>query len=178
LRRILLAHGLDLDRGDYQLVAVGATERRLESMKRGETVASILNPPVDAQAEVAGFARFGDQASVLPNYAATVLAVNRARAENNREVVVAFLRAWLSGLRWINDPKNREEAIRLVATELKMNAKAAAERVSELSASGALSVPGLETVMNLRTQFGFKLPMGSALKPYYTLDYYQSASSR
>lgn len=178
LRRILLAHGLDLDRGDYQLVAVGATEHRLESMKRGETFAAVLNPPVDAQAEAAGFVRFGDQVSVLPNYTATVLAVNRDWAEKNREVAVAFLRGWLSGVRWVNAPKNREEATKVVAAELKLNAKAAAERVAELSANGALNVSGMETVLNLRTQFGFKLPMGAALKPYYDADYYRAAMGK
>jgi ABC-type nitrate/sulfonate/bicarbonate transport system substrate-binding protein len=178
LRRILLAHDLDLDRGDYQLVAVGATEHRLESMKRGETFAAVLNPPVDAQAEAAGFVRFGDQVSVLPNYTATVLAVNRGWAGKNRETVVAFLRAWLASLRWVNDPKNREEATKLIATELKLNSKAAAERVAELSANGALNISGMEAVLNLRTQFGFKLPMGSALKPYYDLDYYRAAGGK
>jgi ABC-type nitrate/sulfonate/bicarbonate transport system substrate-binding protein len=178
LRRILLAHDLDLDRGDYQLVAVGGTELRLESMKRGETFAAILNPPVDAQAEAAGFKRFGDQQSVLPNYTATVLAVNRGWAEKNRDTVVAFLRAWLSGVRWVNDPKNHEQATKLVGAELKLNPKAAAGRVAELSANGALNVSGMETVLNLRTQFGFKLPMGSALKPYYDLDYYRAAGGK
>jgi ABC-type nitrate/sulfonate/bicarbonate transport system substrate-binding protein len=178
LRRILLAHDLDLDRGDYQLVAVGATEHRLESMKRGETFAAVLNPPVDAQAEAVGFKRFGDQASVLPNYTATVLAVNRGWAEKNRETVVAFLRAWLSGLRWVNDPKNRDEATKIVAAELKLNPKAAAERVAELSGNGALNISGMETVLNLRTQFGFKLPMGAALKPYYDPDYYRAAGGK
>jgi ABC-type nitrate/sulfonate/bicarbonate transport system substrate-binding protein len=178
LRRILLAHNLDLDRGDYQLVAVGAPELRLESMKRGETFASIMNPPVDIQAEAAGFKRFGDQASVLPNYTATVLAVNRGWAEKNRETVVAFLRAWLASLRWVNDPKNHEEATKLVGAELKLNPKVAANRVAQLSANGTLNVSGMEAVINLRTQFGFKLPMGSALKPYYDLDYYRAAGGK
>src|SRR4051794_39928007 len=34
LRRILLAHDLDMDRGDYTLVALGSTAARLESMGR------------------------------------------------------------------------------------------------------------------------------------------------
>ena len=59
LRRILLAHGLDLRRGDYELVAAGATGQRLESMKRGETFAAVLNPPFDAQGSAAGMVRFG-----------------------------------------------------------------------------------------------------------------------
>lgn len=178
LRRILLAHGLDLDRGDYELVALGATEHRLESMKRGETFAAVLNPPFDAQAEAAGFVRFADQRSVLPNYTATVLAVNRAWAEKNRETVLAFLRAWLAGVRWVNDPTNREEAIKLVGARLKLNPKLAAERVAEETATGAINVPGLDAVLNLRTQFGFKLPMGSDLKPYYDLGYYRAATGK
>ncbi len=178
LRRILLAHGLDLDRGDYQLVAVGATEHRLESMKHGETFAAILNPPVDAQAEAAGFVRFGDQRSVLPNYTATVLAVNRAWAEKHRDTVVAFLRAWLAGVRWVNDPANREETIKLVGADVKLNPKLAAERVAEETATGAINAPGLDAVLKLRIQFGFKLPMGSDLKPYYDVSYYQAAQEK
>ena len=178
LRRILLAHGLDLDHGDYQLVAVGATEHRLESMKRGETFAAILNRPYDAKGEEAGLVRFGDQRGVLPNYTATVLAVNRAWAEKNRDTVVAFLRAWLAGIRWVRDPANLEETLKLVAADQKLNSKAAAERVDEGSATGMLNVPGLEAVLNLRTQFGFKLPMGSDLKPYYDLDYYRAAQGK
>lgn len=175
LRRILLAHGLDLNRGDYELVALGATEHRLESMKRGETFAAILNPPYDAKAEEAGLVRFADHLGVLPDYPGSVLAVNRAWARSHREDLVGFLRAWHTAMRWVNDPANREEAVKLVATDLKMSPKAAAERVSELSGNGSLNLPGLESVLNLRTQFGFKLPMGAAITPYYDLDYYRAA---
>jgi ABC-type nitrate/sulfonate/bicarbonate transport system substrate-binding protein len=35
LRRIILEHGLDFDRGDYELVPLGTTGARLESMTRG-----------------------------------------------------------------------------------------------------------------------------------------------
>ncbi len=178
LRRILLAHGLDFERGDYELVAVGATEHRLESMTRGETFAAILNPPVDAKAEAAGLVRFANHLSVLPNYTATVLAVNRAWAQGHRDVLVGFLRAWLAGMRWVNDPANREEATKIVAAELKLNPRAAAERVAELTAKGALNLSGLESVLNLRTQFGFKLPMGAAITPYYDLDFYRAASGK
>lgn len=178
LRRILLAHGLDLERGDYELVALGATEYRLESMNRGETFAAILNPPYDAKAKEAGLVRFADHLGVLPDYPGSVLAVNRAWARSHREDLVGFLRAWHTAMRWVTTPANREEAIKLVTAELKMNPKAAAERVAELSQNGSLNVAGLESVLNLRTQFGFKLPMGAALAPYYDLDYYRAGAGK
>src|SRR5687768_16422725 len=45
LRRILLAHGLEMARGDYSLIAKGTTGFRLDSMIKGETFAGVLNAP-------------------------------------------------------------------------------------------------------------------------------------
>ena len=60
LRRMLLAHGLEMERGDYRLIPKGATGHRLDSMIRGETFAGVLNPPWDAKAAAAGMVRFAD----------------------------------------------------------------------------------------------------------------------
>lgn len=176
LRRVLLAHGLDLDRGDYELVAVGATGQRLDSMVKGETFAGILNAPFDAKAIDAGMRRIGDSREVLPDYPNTIFGVNREWGQKNREIVLSFLRAWLGGMRWVKDPANREEAVKLVGAELKLNPKAAAESVQELSPSGKLNLPGLETVLQLRNQFGFKLNKGDKLSAYDDADYFSAAA--
>lgn len=178
LRRILLSHGLDLNRKDYELVPAGATGHRLDSMTRGETFAAILNAPFDAKAEAAGLVRFADHLEVLPHYPGGVYAVNRSWAKSNRETLVAFLRAWLAAGRWVRDPANREEAVNLVAADLKLSPRAAAGSVEDLSATGSLNISGLESVLGLRTQFGFTPPMGPAVGSYYDLDYYRAASAR
>lgn len=178
LRRILLANGLDLNRGDYELVALGATGQRLESMVKGETFAGILNAPFDIKAMDAGMRRIGDSREVLPDYPNTIFAVNREWGQKNRDVLVAYLRAWLAGMRWVKDPANREEAVKLVGSELKLSPKAAAESVEELSPTGKLNLPGLETVLKLRTEFGFKLNKGDKLATYYDADYYSAAAGK
>ena len=178
LRRVLLAHGLDLNRGDYELVALGATGQRLESMVKGETFAGILNAPFDAKALAAGLKRMGDSREVLPDYPNTIFAVNREWGQKNRETVLAFLGAWLTGIRWVKDPANREEAVKMVAAELKLNPKSAAESVDELSTSGKLNLPGLQTVLDLRTQFGFKLNKGDKLPAYYDEAYFPAAAGK
>lgn len=178
LRRILLAHGLDLKRGDYELVAVGATGRRLESMQRGETFAGIINAPWDVKAIDAGMVRLGDSAEVLPNYPDSIFAVNRAWAKTNRDVLINYLRAWLPGMRWARDPANREEMIKLIAADLKLSAKGASALLARLSADGALNLPGLQSVLDLRTQFGSTPPMGSALKAYYELEFFRAAGGK
>jgi ABC-type nitrate/sulfonate/bicarbonate transport system substrate-binding protein len=178
LRRILLANGLDLNRGDYELVALGATGQRLESMVKGETFAGILTSPFDTKAIDAGMRRIGDSREVLPDYPNTIFAVSREWGQRNRDVLVAYLRAWLAGTRWVKDPANREEAVKLVGSELKLNPKAAAESVEELSPTGKLNLSGLETVLKLRTDFGFKLNKGEKLATYYDADYYSAAAGK
>jgi ABC-type nitrate/sulfonate/bicarbonate transport system substrate-binding protein len=176
LRRILLAHDLDLDRGDYELVAVGATGPRLESLERGETFAAILSTLFAERSEAAGLRRMTDHREVLPDYPGGVFAVNRAWGEANRGLVVSFLRAWLEAAGWVH--ANRDEAIELVMREQGVNREAATESVTQLAPDGALNVPGLQCVLDLRTMYGFRLPMGTDLARYYDLSYYQAARGR
>jgi len=176
LRKVLLAKGLDFARGDYELLAVGNTPLRLESMKRGDTFAGVLTPPVDAQAFAVGMIRLGDSSEVLPDFPNTIFAVNRAWAQSQRAVLVSFLRAWLASLGWIR--ANREEAVNLAAAELKVSTKIAADLAGELSANGAINPAALERALNLRTEFGLTPPMGPNITKYYDTQYYQSAQGR
>jgi len=178
LRRILLAHGLDLAKGDYELVAVGATGNRLESMIKGESYAGILNPPFDAKALAAGMRWIGDSKEVLPDYPNTVLATSLEWADKNRNTLIAYLRAWLKGMSWVKDPANRETAIKTVGIELKLNPKEAQESVEELSTTGNLNLPGLQVVLDLRNQFGFKLTKGDRLPVYYDTQYFNAAKGK
>lgn len=176
LRRILLSHGLDLNRGDYELVPAGATGHRLESMKRGETFAGILNPPWDAQAAAAGMIRLADHREVLPHYPGGVIAVSRSWGQSHKNELTGFLGAWLAGGRWARDPANREEAIRMIASDQKLDRDAAAARLAQLPPDARLNLSGLQSVLDLRTQFGFTLPIGTDLKRYYDLGFYREAT--
>jgi ABC-type nitrate/sulfonate/bicarbonate transport system substrate-binding protein len=178
LRRILLANGLDMTRGDYELVAVGAPGARFESMVKGETFAGTLTPPFDAKALDAGMRRIGDSREVLPDYPNTIFAVNREWGQKNRDTLVSYLRAWLKGMSWAKEPANREAAIKMVGAELKFNPKQAAESVDELSHTGNLNLPGLQVVLDLRNQFGFKLAKGDKLPIYYDAAYYNAARGK
>jgi len=176
LRKILLAHSLDLDRGDYKLVAVGATGQRLDSMKRGETYAAILNPPWDAEAKASGIRQLADHREVLPDYPGGVLAVARSWAESHRDLVIGYLRAWLEALRWARDPANREEAIDLLAAEQKISRDRAADRLVQLPRDGAFNMAGLQSALDLRVELGLIPTLGPLLNHYTNLDYYLAAS--
>jgi ABC-type nitrate/sulfonate/bicarbonate transport system substrate-binding protein len=178
LRRILLAHGLAMDRGDYTLLAKGATGQRLESMTQGETFAGVLNPPWDAKANAAGMKRFADQREILPDYPGGVFAVNRQWADENRDTVVNYLAAWDEGLRWARDEKNRDEVIKLISEAEKMDEKSAANRLHQLPTDGRLNLAGLQSVLDLRVQFGLTPPMGKDLVRYYDESFHNQRSSK
>jgi ABC-type nitrate/sulfonate/bicarbonate transport system substrate-binding protein len=178
LRRVLLANGLDMTKGDYELVALGATGARLESMLKGETFAGVLTSPFDVKAVAAGMRRIGDSKEVLPDYPNTIFAVNREWAQKNRDTLVAYLRAWLKGMNWVKDPANRDAAIKMVGEQLKLNPKQAEESVNELSTTGNLNLPGLQVVLDLRNQFDFKLNKGDKLPVYYDAAYFNAAKGK
>jgi len=175
LRRVLLTHGLEMDRGDYRLVPLGTTGFRLDSMARGETFAGVLNPPWDAKAQAAGMVRFADHREVLPDYPGGVLAVARPWAGAHRDVLTKFLRVWNQALRWAHDDGNRDEAIKLIAVEEKLDDKGAARKLAQLPASGELNLAGLQSVLDLRVQFGLTPPMGKDLAKYYDGMFYRNA---
>ncbi len=177
MRRILLAHGLDFDRRDYELVAVGATPKRLESMVAGETFAGILGAPVDKDALAAGMIKMADHREVLPDYPGSLFAVTRPWAESHRAELIRFLRARTAGYAWVKNRANRDAAIKLVARDLKLSPQGAAERIEE-TAAGPLNVSGLDSVIDLRTRFGFKLPMGNDVKKYYDGSYLKEATGK
>jgi ABC-type nitrate/sulfonate/bicarbonate transport system substrate-binding protein len=178
LRRILLAHGLEMERGDYQLIPKGATGQRLDSMMQGETFAGILNPPWDGKASAAGMVRFADHREVLPEYPGGVFAVSRSWAASNRAALINFLRIWHRALCWVHDENNRAEALRLLGAEEKLDEKQAARKLAQLPSDGRLNLAGLQSVLELRVRFGLTPPMGKQLKNYLDASVYEEASAR
>jgi ABC-type nitrate/sulfonate/bicarbonate transport system substrate-binding protein len=177
LRRIILEHGLDLDRGDYELVPLGTTGSRLESMTRGETFAGVLNPPWDKKAEAEGHKRFADHREVLPDYPGGVFAVGRKWAGENRGTLLNFLRTWNDALRWCHEDKNRSDALQIIAGEEKVDEAGAARKLAQSPKDGRLNLPGLQTVLDLRVRFGLTPPMGKELKSYFDGSVYHEASA-
>jgi ABC-type nitrate/sulfonate/bicarbonate transport system substrate-binding protein len=176
LRRVLLEQGLDLAKGDYEVLARGNGARRLESMLKGETFAAVLTPPEDQRGTELGLVRMGDSAKVLPDFPNILFAVNRSWAEKERAQLVGFLKAWLAAGRWMRE--NEVEAARLIEAELKVDPIVVRGYMRDLSRTGALNSSGLERALQLRTGFGLTPPMGPDIAKYFDLQYYQAAARR
>jgi ABC-type nitrate/sulfonate/bicarbonate transport system substrate-binding protein len=171
LRRLLLAHGLDVARADYDLVAVGANAERLTSLRRGDTVAAILAPPWDSDAREAGMRQLGHHREVLPGFPGQVIAATAAwlRSPANRAAVVRFLRAWRRAAAWSADPANRGDAIALLAERQGISAGAAAVLLDGVVEDIALDPAGLASVREVRIALGLMASPGPPVEGFYDL---------
>ncbi len=179
LRRILLANGLDLKRGDYELVSVGAPQQRLDSMKKGDTFAAIINVPMDIQASAAGMLPLTyDREAILKGYPGLVFAVSRSWAQSNRAELTAFLRAWRTALRWLKNPANRDEAIRMIISEGQLNPKQAADFYMQVPQDGLINMGGAKMVLDMRNELVKPPIKGPVLDVYVDQSYFQAATPR
>lgn len=176
LRRVLQAHGLNLENGDYKFVPAGATGYRFESMEKGDTFAAVLNPPWNQRAIEAGMKAFGDHREVLPNYPGGVYAVSRKYAEENRAVVVGFLKGLIEASHWISDPETADLAAKRLAAESGSPADEVKSRLSRITPDMTINRDGLEVVLDLRVRFGLTPTMGSDLSVYVDTSYGEMAT--
>ena len=177
LRRILLSSGLDLKRGDYEVVAAGAPAQRVDSMTRGETYAGIVNIPLDVRAKAEGLIPFPYDKAFLKDYVGSVIAVNRAWAQTHRKEIVGFLRAWRSALQWTRTA-DRDAAVKLMVAQAKINPGSASQLLSTVSKDGVLNLAGAKIVLDLRSEFAGPPPKGSDIKSYVDLSYFEAASPK
>ena len=176
LRRIILEHGLDFDRGDYELLPLGTTGARLESMTRGETFAGVLNSPWDKKRKPRDTSASQTTARCCLTTRGECLP-SRKWSSENRQLLVKFLRTWNNALHWCHDDRNRSDALKMIAAEEKVDETGAARKLAQLPPSGKLNLAGLQSVLDLRVQFHLTPPMGKDLARYYEESFYREASN-
>jgi ABC-type nitrate/sulfonate/bicarbonate transport system substrate-binding protein len=165
-----------LNKGDYEVKPIGGTGSRLEAMTKDKTLmAAMLNPPFSVRAEKAGLKIMDTAAAALGAYQGTSAFVLRAWGKANADTLVKYLEAYVEGLRWSFDPKNKAEAVGLLVERLKLP-----EDVATLSydstkdgfnRDGAIDMEGVKNVLKLRAQFEGGTPADP--EKYLDLSYYQ-----
>jgi ABC-type nitrate/sulfonate/bicarbonate transport system substrate-binding protein len=140
-------------------------------------MAAMLNPPFSVRAEKAGLKIMDTAATALGAYQGTSAFVLRAWGKANADTLVKYLEAYVEGLRWSFDPKNKAEAVGLLVERLKLP-----EDVATLSydstkdgfnRDGAIDMEGVKNVLKLRAQFEGGTPADP--EKYLDLSYYQKA---
>jgi ABC-type nitrate/sulfonate/bicarbonate transport system substrate-binding protein len=177
LRRLLLTHGLDATRGDYELVPAGGQQLRLQSLLRGETAAAMMGPPDSTTAAEAGLRRLGHHSEIIPDYPGLTLAARDTWLADaaNRDAAVRLLRAWRRGAAWVADPANREAAIARALERSGGSREGAMAQLDAVATDLALSPTGLAAVRDLRVELGLTPPPGPVVERFYDLSLVEQA---
>jgi len=176
---ILAKNGLN--KGDYTAKSVGATFKRLAAMQEDKNAsAAILNAPFSILAVKSGLKDLGAVSAVIGPYQATAGFALRDWAKAHPDIVVKYLQAYIEGLRWGLDPKNKDAATALLAERLKLSPEIAAECYAlltdprnGLAKDGKFDMEGFKNVLALRAKFegGERSPP----EKYVDFSYYEKA---
>jgi ABC-type nitrate/sulfonate/bicarbonate transport system substrate-binding protein len=182
LRQMLENRGLRVD--DYRLEAVGGSPQRLAKLQSAPLyAATLLSAPYDIQARQAGYKLLGTGKDGAAAYQASATVARRAWLAGNADLAIGYIRAILSGLDWIFDPRNRSAATALLAERLKLAPEVAGEvfpgvvdPANGLFRDGRINAAGMATVLMLRGKFGVPKLTLSDPKKYYDERYYLQAA--
>jgi ABC-type nitrate/sulfonate/bicarbonate transport system substrate-binding protein len=167
-----------VNKDDYKLNPAGGTAARLETMLKDKTmVAAMMNPPFSIRGEKAGLKSLGTAAAALGAYQGTSAFVLRKWGEANADALVKYLQAYVEGSRWMRDPKNKDEAVKILVERLKLPEDIARESFDAtlpgFSPDGAIDMEGVKNVLKLRAEYEGGTP--ASPDKYLDLSYYKKA---
>ena len=167
-----------VNKGDYEIKMAGGTAARLEAMTKDKAMAAaMMNPPFSTRGIKAGLKDMGTAAAALGAYQGTSAFVLRAWGEANSDTLVKYLQAYVEGLRWSFDPKNKAEVVALLVERLKLPEDIATSAFDSTKADfdreGMINMEGVKNVLKLRAQFEGSTP--ASPEKYLDLSYYKKA---
>ncbi len=162
LYEIMRRHGLDKDKGAYEIVRAGGMVQRWTALREGQHAATLLSAPYNIIAKNAGFTEFVRATDVIGPYQGNVAAVRRPWARDNRGKIEAYIRGYRRAIAWLYEPKNRTEAVAILMSHLPQMPQAIAQAShSELldPSRGFFRTceivrAGLDCVLELRSRYG------------------------
>jgi len=162
LYEILRRHGLDKDKGDYEIARAGGMVQRWNALRDGQHAATLLSAPYNIVAKSAGFAELVKATDVIGPYQGNVAAVRRPWARDNSAKVRAYIDGYRRSIAWLYQPANRVEAIAILRRHLPQMTQAMAEAsyselldpVSGFFPSCEIDRAGFDCVLELRSRYG------------------------
>jgi len=97
--------------GDYDAIVVGATTGRMAALRSGAVAATMLLPPYSFQVEAQGYNNLGLAVDYAPDLPFTATVLSQPWAEKHPDLARGIRDAFDDGLKWLNDPANKAEAI-------------------------------------------------------------------
>jgi len=177
---ILKKYDLEWKR-DYQVTSFGNTVARADAMSRGDAAGAMMSM-ADDEIKKRGFKVLTEAKDHVKQYARGLGATRRVWANANEDLVVRFNRAMIRATDWLQDQKNKDDAVQLLVSETKGNkARAEGMYASTLSPTMGLTprsridMAGIRTVIELREIAGLMKPGEVKAEKYVDERFYNKA---
>ncbi len=149
MRQMLASNGLK--EGEVEIVEIGGTAQRYLALKAKGIAAGFLTQPQDFRALREGFKRLGLSTEIVKEIVWTAYSTTRTWAKQNEETLQRFLVAQRKAHLWLYDPKNRDEAIRILAKTTNTDQQEATQTYALWIEQKALSLEGETTPSAVKT---------------------------
>jgi ABC-type nitrate/sulfonate/bicarbonate transport system substrate-binding protein len=110
-RKLMAKNGIK--EGDFKVKELVGTPVRADCLRKGECDAVPLGQPEDFVFMKQGYQRLGVSTDAVPSFLFTVSAVRKSWGEKNKDTLVRYVRGLAAAFRFMRDPANREEVVRL-----------------------------------------------------------------
>src|SRR6266513_1590 len=177
---IMKKHGLEWNR-DYTFKSFGNTTARADAMSRGEAAGAMMSL-ADEEIQKRGFKVLAQAQDYVKHYARGLGATRRVWANANEDRVVRFTRAMIRTTDWLQEPKNKDEAVQLLLGETKNNQARALSMYEQtisptmgLTPRSRIDMEGIRTVLELREVAGLMKPPMPKPEKYVDEKFYNQA---
>lgn len=150
-----LLQGAHVPDSAYSFVTAGGSANRVAAVAARGASATMLVPPDDLHALQLGMTDLGFSVGRSKPLLFTVLFVDRGWAKNNAPAVVNTLRGLSDAMRWLSDPRNKAEAVQILADYTHLDPKLAAAtydtcvtRFKMFAGEGTIDATGFRDVLD------------------------------
>ena len=181
LRLMLEKNGLNYPR-DYTLLSMGGTPERFAALESGRMDATLLAAPLSYKAVDLGYTKIGDVHEYVKHYQLSGLVVTKRWARDNPETVRKVLRGLIRSFQWLH--QNKEEAVSLISSELKLERRYAEAGWEEYVRSNAWPPKGDIDIEGVKTQIQILAQINKYTGPlppperYTNLSYLKAAAQK
>ena len=180
--RKLMALG-GIKEGDFKVKELVGTPARADCLRKGECDAVPLGQPEDFQLMKQGYRRLGVSTDAMTNFQFIVSAVRRSWGEKNKDALVRYARALASSYRYMREPANRDEVVRVVVDTTGSSEEIARQTLAlyfepergVVPKQGEIDVKGFAQVIELMAEAGELKPPLPPVDRFIDLQYLKAA---
>ncbi|MGE4165549.1 MAG: ABC transporter substrate-binding protein [Xanthobacteraceae bacterium] len=184
LRKMLALHGISED--DVTFERMGGVLQRFDGLKQGKCAGTLLLTPFEIMAEQAGCKVLESASAAIPAYQGVVGAARREWAKQNEDTLFRFIAAYRQSLRWLYDPGNRDSAVKILIDKIPNMSEPLARKALDVfldevrgfDPKAKLNFQGIQTVLELRSEYGIPKKKLENSSKYIDESYYQRAGPR